>query len=282
MCATPRLAPIPSATPLYTPPDALEDWIGAVREAATATGVQVANLYSGHGTYTTLGLAHPDPRVADHIQHNWLDVMIANAAALGAGLGFYCHAFDQATLRDPDRYATAVETLYRRLSELAQIAEQVKLPAISVEQMYAPHQIPWTILGARDLMVSVYQRGGAPMYITLDSGHMVGQANFARPTRSDLAEFPRAPDANRWLGYTDAQTPDEIAAYVGTHRHLFADPHDSDLYAWENLLCAYRKAAKGKRGHTNIAAFEHRLEENLLALQEELHSQRYTPGPYTS
>ncbi len=56
----------------------------------------------------------------------------------------------------------------------------------------------------------------------------------------------------------------------------------SDLYAWENLLFAYRKAAKGKRGHANVAAFEHRLEENLLSLQVELQAQTYTPGPYTS
>ncbi len=38
----------------------------------------------------------------------------------------------------------------------------------------------------------------------------------------------------------------------------------TDLCSWENLWLAYRKAAKGKRGHGNVAAFEHRLEENLL------------------
>ncbi len=54
------------------------------------------------------------------------------------------------------------------------------------------------------------------------------------------------------------------------------------LYAWDNLLLAYRRAAKGKRGHTNVAAFEYRLEENLLLLQEELAAQSYQPGPYTS
>ncbi len=54
------------------------------------------------------------------------------------------------------------------------------------------------------------------------------------------------------------------------------------LYTWDNLLLAYRKAAKGKRGHANVAAFEHRLEENLLHLQHELHTQEYRPGSYTS
>ena len=55
-----------------------------------------------------------------------------------------------------------------------------------------------------------------------------------------------------------------------------------DLCSWDNLLLAYRRAAKGKRGQANVAAFEHRLEDNLLDLQAELHSQRYQPGAYTS
>ena len=54
------------------------------------------------------------------------------------------------------------------------------------------------------------------------------------------------------------------------------------LYRWENLLLAYRKAAKGKRGLANVAAFEHRLEDQLLLLQAELQAQRYQPGTYTS
>ena len=43
----------------------------------------------------------------------------------------------------------------------------------------------------------------------------------------------------------------------------------AELASWENLLLAYRKASRGKRGKANVAAFEHRLEDNLLALQEE-------------
>ncbi len=54
------------------------------------------------------------------------------------------------------------------------------------------------------------------------------------------------------------------------------------LCSWDNLLLAYRKAGKGKRGQPSVAAFEHRLEDNLLQLQAELLEQRYRPGPYTS
>jgi hypothetical protein len=54
------------------------------------------------------------------------------------------------------------------------------------------------------------------------------------------------------------------------------------LCTWDNLLLAYRKASRGKRGQPNVAAFEHRLEDNLLALQYELLNRTYQPGPYTS
>lgn len=56
----------------------------------------------------------------------------------------------------------------------------------------------------------------------------------------------------------------------------------SQLYSWDNLLLAFHKASKGKRGHANVAAFEYRLEENLLQLQHELKGQTYQPGEYHS
>lgn len=56
----------------------------------------------------------------------------------------------------------------------------------------------------------------------------------------------------------------------------------TQLTSWDNLLLAYRKASKGKRGQPNVAAFEHCLEENLLQLQAKLRAQTYQPGPYNS
>jgi retron-type reverse transcriptase len=54
------------------------------------------------------------------------------------------------------------------------------------------------------------------------------------------------------------------------------------LHSFENLLLAYRKAGQGKRGHPNVAAFEYRLEDNLLQLQHELQTKTYRPGAYHS
>ena len=49
---------------------------------------------------------------------------------------------------------------------------------------------------------------------------------------------------------------------------------------WENLLLAWRKAARGKRGRTATAAFEHQVADKLLALQQALAEGRYRPGRY--
>ncbi|OQW94991.1 MAG: hypothetical protein BWK77_08295 [Verrucomicrobia bacterium A1] len=54
------------------------------------------------------------------------------------------------------------------------------------------------------------------------------------------------------------------------------------LSSWENLLLAFRKAARGKRSRPAVAAFEHRLEDNLLAVQAELRARDYRPGGYES
>ena len=42
------------------------------------------------------------------------------------------------------------------------------------------------------------------------------------------------------------------------YRHLYPQ-----VYAWENLLHAWAKARKGKRGHPPAASFEMNVAENL-------------------
>jgi len=59
------------------------------------------------------------------------------------------------------------------------------------------------------------------------------------------------------------------------HKHLF-----DDITAFENLLRAAEKAQKGKRFTPATAQFNHRLESELLQLQEELQTQTYRLGRY--
>ena len=65
------------------------------------------------------------------------------------------------------------------------------------------------------------------------------------------------------------------------------------ICAWENLESAYRRArtpfpshsdggalGEGKRGRAPAATFERQLEDNLVALQNDLAQQTYQPGAY--
>ncbi len=69
---------------------------------------------------------------------------------------------------------------------------------------------------------------------------------------------------------------------------MSAEPGDSgkigllwDLVCeWTNLLTAYRRAARHKRGLPAAANFDHRVADRLLALQADLRSFRYEPGAY--
>jgi len=62
-----------------------------------------------------------------------------------------------------------------------------------------------------------------------------------------------------------------------TYRRLYGQ-----VYDWDNLYLAYRKARKGKRGRQPAASFEFDLEQNLVQLQEELAARTYQPGSYQS
>lgn len=54
----------------------------------------------------------------------------------------------------------------------------------------------------------------------------------------------------------------------------------SSVIVWDNLLLAYRKAAKGKRGYNSAAAFEHQVADRLIDLQRDLAAHTYRPGKY--
>jgi len=54
------------------------------------------------------------------------------------------------------------------------------------------------------------------------------------------------------------------------------------MVEWSNIWLAHLNAARGKRGHGPVAAFEYLLTDNLLDLQQALETQSYQPGPYHS
>lgn len=62
-----------------------------------------------------------------------------------------------------------------------------------------------------------------------------------------------------------------------TYKHLYPQ-----IYAFENLYRAFRRARQGKRRQPAVAAFENNLEDSLIELQTALQEERYQPGAYTN
>jgi D-erythrulose 1-phosphate 3-epimerase len=245
------------ADPLYAGAEYLKDWVADVRACEERSGVRVANLYSGHGTYTTLGLAHPDARVRERMRELWIKPMVRTASEVKAGLGFFCHAFPESVLEEQEEYKRHVALLEEQLAEIASYSAGRGVGAVGVEQMYSPHQIPWTINGARLLLQRVYAKGRSPFYLTIDTGHQSGQHKFLRPDAERItrtASEGHAAGAEIWLGSRRATdcfdrcarnggrvSGDDLAflaADMDRHAYLFSSETDCDSYAWlESLGC---------------------------------------------
>ncbi len=171
--------------PLYGTPEYLEDWVRKLKDASNRTGVIVSQFYSGHGTYSTLGLSHTDERVGIHMLENWLFPMCEISGQFNANLGFFCHAFPQSVLHDPQRYYDKTNELYFRLGQVAKKALASGCTYAAVEQMYSPNQVPWTIEGAKRLIKSIFTTYHTPFYLTIDVGHQVGQIKYLKMDSSD-------------------------------------------------------------------------------------------------
>ena len=239
--------------PLYMGEDYLQDWAKAVNEACDACDVSIANLYSGHGTYATLGLAHTDARIRDRFLNQWLKPMALLAKSIGGGFGFFCHAFSDSVLQNPNEYATYHEYLMQALSDLAIFSQNHCTGKIGLEQMYTPHQYPWTIEGARTMLRSIYTRSLADFYLTIDVGHQSGQRRFLRPSSDEMMAWHDRYRAGEvvpelWLGPKEAfelfecyKAPpiDEINALMDRYPYMFAAYDDGDPYTWLRELGCY-------------------------------------------
>ena len=242
------------ADPFYCGEDYLSDWIEKVCAASSAHQVKVANFYTGYTTYRTLGLAHPDARIRARVVEGWLKVMARVAARIKAGLGFYIHAFSESMLQDPRKYAQTVDLLYTALSEVARYAGEIGPIPIIVEQMYTPHQIPWTIEGTFTYLSEVSKRSGYPAYVAMDSGHQTGQRGFLRPSRDTIERSLCGALPTAYLGPETAYSVLEnaqggnaavlkdavarIEAEMEKYPHLFSGQRDCELYSWlEELGC---------------------------------------------
>ena len=238
----------------------MSDWAAEVRSTSAETGVKIANFYTGYQTYRTIGLAHHEPRMRRRLVDDWLKRMVDFAADLGAGLGIYQFGFSDEVLQDPAKHEKTMRVVLEQIGEVADYGRN--RVQFSVEQMYSPHQPPWTIPGTYSFLRSLLNEGQAPVYVTIDLGHQIGQARFRRPTRAviekaiDKAVNGKTP-SDVWLGPESSYQLldsvagrhlsegdrtaliEEVTAAADDYPYLFAEARDSDPYAWIEELGRY-------------------------------------------
>jgi sugar phosphate isomerase/epimerase len=236
------------ADPFYCGEEYLNEWIEEVKKACSANKVRVVNFFTGYTSYRTIGLAHPDRRIRNHIVNDWLGVMAKIAAKVKAGLGFYIHAFPESVLFDPGRFEDAKDGLYDTLAEVTRLAIDAGDVPIILEQMYSPHQIPWTIAGTLEYLEQLATRTKIPGYVAIDTGHQTGQHRFLRPSVNELEIRLEKDEPAPYLGverlydmYDSARKGERrglkvaasnISGEMDKYPYLFASSVDCDLYRW--------------------------------------------------
>lgn len=257
--------------PLYTLPSYIKEWLAEVKLSCAGNGMAIANLFSGHGTYATIGLSHTDDGIREHILNNWLKPYIRMAAELDAGTGFFCHAFPQRTVQSASGYAAEIRKLEDAVVQASEYAASIKGKPISLEQMYSPHQYPWTIESSLGLI------GNTGVYITLDTGHQVGQKKYRRPSSDELWASCEPGGRELWAG-TDysagllkkarsgGMSPKEAIKRVeedmNANPQLFSAERDSDLYAWVRELGCYSPIFHLQQTDGNVSGHWAFTEEN--------------------
>ena len=249
--------------PLFSPADYMDDWFKEVKRYEKITGVKVVNFYTGYQTYRTVGLAHHDERVRRKLIDGWFKPLIRHIADLkAAGIGFSYFAMPDEVLQEPSKYRERTEIIIGILGDLSRYAYENGKVQVSFEQMYAPHQPPWTIEGTRSYLKKIYGVYGKPLYVTLDVGHMVGQRNFLRPAKHLIGEsLANSRNSGNhcpiWLGSDSAYAKwesvrgkimtveeihcavNEIDAEMDRYPYLFAEEKDGDIYKWVEELACY-------------------------------------------
>jgi hypothetical protein len=240
--------------PLFSTPDYMDEWFAEVKKCQDRIGVKVANFYTGYQTYRTVGFAHYNDGMVRHLRDDWVKSMLRRISLLGAkGLGFSMFAVPEEIMQSPDRYADMEKRLIGVLRELGDYAHENGGSQVSFEQMYVPYQPPFTIRQTVRYLEGCFAPEKHPVYVTIDTGHMIGQAKFLKPSRERVRKSFESGGPDLWLGgdkqYEDWNTykrsgdydrgADEILKGRELYPHLFAEPDDSNVYAWFERLGKY-------------------------------------------
>jgi hypothetical protein len=247
--------------PLFSETRYFNQWFKDILYYEKEYDVKVINFFTGYQTYRTVGFAHHDENQVKYLLDRWVKPLMEKIKYIDAkGLGFSFFAMSDEVLQNKQIYNEVSQKLYKYLSELSEFGKKNGGVQISVEQMYAPHQPPFTVDGTKEYIKKCYEIAKNPVYTTIDVGHMVGQKEFLRPTDEELLENLRKSNGmvktDMWLGadttyaiWNKAVSSlsqgkhmegfiDVINKDMNVHKYMFSKEEDCNPYTWlEELAC---------------------------------------------
>jgi len=240
--------------PLFSTDEYMDEWFREVQTASEKTGIIVPTMYTGYQTYRTVGLAHFYEKMAHHLKENWVCKLIDRAAAAGIkGLGFCFFAFSEEVMQSADEYARMEDRCLSIMAEIGDFAYERDFQ-VGMEQMYVPYQTPFTIAQSEDYLRRIYtMNGGHPIYITLDTGHMIGQYLYQKPSKDEILKSFERDEPGFWLGTDNCMSlwfkykesgdfingTEAILADIESNPRMFAAEEDTDEYTWIKRLAKY-------------------------------------------
>ncbi len=228
-----------------------------VKRAAEEYGVQIFGAYTGMATHRFHGFSHSLPEPRERMKQ-WLLEMLDLVLAMGADRwGGHIDAISVEVMADPTEYQKAIARLYATWRELAVVAQDKGIAALSVEQMYVPSEVPWTLEQAETFLIACNaDREGVPIYLTLDVGHQAGQQYGMALPDLDYLEWTR-----RFAAFSEIihlqQTPPEASAHWP-----FTTGYDAQDKADVDMLMEAVHYARGKVEMDKLMEAIHHSHEN--------------------
>ncbi len=229
----------------FCPPDYVENWIKEVKRCEEKYGIKLVSFYSGYATYRSVNLLNWDKSYRDRFRDVYIFGTIDMAQELNANAGATLQAFSEEMLQDPKKFAAAEEML---LDYAVQSAKHAKDKGIlyGFEQMYTPTQGLWRIKDVKKLIRNVYKHNKAPLYTTIDTAHMAGQAGFYMPSdrqfeemiNSRSAKAFRLPDEMKFM-ISKGTTLAELKKAANRYEYWFSNKGDEDLFCWLQEVSCY-------------------------------------------
>lgn len=265
--------------PLLTPDDYRKDWVDKVNRMREKLGVQIVMFYSNDSTYDSIGFSHPDERVRRYFVDQWFGKFTDMAAAVGSDIGYYVQATPENLLYSEEGRREAYEHAKICMTDVNKMAKAKGIKHVVLEQMYTPHQLPFSIKGMEDLMKEITKRSDYPFYLTEDVGHHCPL--YIRPTKekveSAIKRFVEDAFINVWLGSLEALDIFTEAAKKGAlndstwealekdfdkNADQFNEAEDTDCYAWLRRLGAWSPVIHMQQTDGTHSSHEAFLPEN--------------------